>query len=491
MTAQFKKLTNKLDSLYLFTAISLGVLGIVVSSQAYSAQDSFAPIVEKVRNAVVNISSTGTAEEQASVVPQFPPGSPFEEFFKGLKPPQGQARKATSLGSGFIIDPKGFIVTNNHVIENGTDIKITLQDGTILPATIVGRDARTDLALLKVKTDKKLTSVEFADSDKAKIGDWIIAVGNPYALGGTVTAGIISARSRDIQAGPYDDFLQIDAPINHGNSGGPTFNTDGQVIGVNTAILSPGGQTGGSIGIGFAIPSNIVKNIVTQLMASGKVKRGFIGVQIQLITPELADSMNLKSPNGTLVTAVTPKTPAEDAGIEVGDVITRFNNKDISVQHDLPRIVAETTIGSTVDIEIIRNGKPMSKKITVAELQEEKIASKKSSKKMDSEKTELIQGMKLEALTDMNRKKYQLGSAVTNGLVVVGVSGDSKAAELGIAEGDVIVRINDLALKTPNQLREQIKKLKAENKKSAALYISSRGRQLFVALPIGNADSVD
>ncbi|MDI9408207.1 MAG: Do family serine endopeptidase [Candidatus Pacebacteria bacterium] len=469
------------QSLVLVAGLTLAT----VQLQAAAAPESFAPLVEKVRGAVVNISATGTAadEGQSIDIPQFPMGSPFEDFFKGVKPNTGKPRKSTSLGSGFIIDSSGIIITNNHVIDGGNDIKVTLQDGTILPATLVGRDPRTDLAVLRVKTERKLTSVEFGDSDKARVGDWVIAVGNPFALGGTVTAGIVSARGRDLKAGPYDDFLQIDAPINKGNSGGPTFNSDGQVIGVNTAILS--NQGGGSIGIGFAIPSNIVKAVVAQLVKNGKMRRGWLGIVIQPISPELVEALKLPNDNGTLVASIQPKSPAVNSGIKEGDVIVRFNGKEVQSQHDLPRMVAATEIGSDATVRVIRDGKTMDFKVKIGELPDDtKQASKKSSNNEGTERSGLVLGMKLEGLTDLNRKQFNITNDIANGAVVVGVVADSKAAELGISAGDVILRVNDQSVKSPSEFREQVKKAMADGRAAVAVYLYSNGRQLIVGIPI-------
>src|SRR3984885_5994784 len=320
---------------------------------ARSAPDSFADLATKLLPAVVNVSSTQTITAKnggpgpgaGPEVPIFPPGSPFEQFFKDFlnRNHQGQgggdnppaARRAQSLGSGFIVDPAGYVVTNNHVIEGADEVSVTLQDNTVLKAEIVGRDESGDIALLKVKTDKPLTTVDFGDSSQSRVGDWVLAIGNPFGLGGTVTAGIVSARGRDIHQGQYDDFIQTDAAINRGNSGGPLFNMDGQVIGINTAIFSP---SGGSIGIGFSIPSNMAKNIVSQLKAYGHPRRGWLGVKIQQVTPEIAESLGLKDASGAMVAGVTDGGPAEKAKIRGGDIILKFDGQDVKEMHNLPRI---------------------------------------------------------------------------------------------------------------------------------------------------------
>lgn len=479
---------------FVILALALNIATAPLDHAAYAAgpPDSFAPLVEKVRGAVVNISATGNVpnselDDDTQANP-FPPGSPFDDFFKGMRPPAGSGpRKATSLGSGFIIDSAGIIVTNNHVIENGTDIKVTLQDGTILNATILGRDKRTDLAVLKVKSDKKLPAVELGDSDKVRVGDWIIAVGNPYALGGTVTAGIVSARSRDIQAGPYDDFLQIDAPINRGNSGGPTFNTDGQVIGVNTAILSNSG--GGSIGIGFAIPSNLVKTVANQLRQAGKVKRGYLGVQIQAVTQEMADAMKLKNTQGALVAAVTPKEPADVAGVKSGDVIVNFNGKTVVSQHDLPRLVADTPVGTVARLGVIRNGQPLDLSVTVGELKEEtKMAASDESNSKDDEAASSQLGLKVASLSEALRKRFDIPDTVKSGVVITAVSRQSRAAELGISAGDVIERGGSDMIKSPADFADVIKRTRASGAKAIALLINSKGQTHYVALPFNSGN---
>jgi len=333
---------------------------------ARGAPDSFADLAEKLLPAVVNVSSTQSAQsakngppgQSGPDIPMFPPGSPFEQFFKdflnrgrpggqqGEGPPRPE-RRAQSLGSGFIIDAYGLVVTNNHVIEGADEVSVILQDNTTLKAEIVGRDETGDIALLKVKADKPLPTVDFGDSNVSRVGDWVLAIGNPFGLGGTVTAGIVSARSRDIRQGPYDDFIQTDAAINRGNSGGPLFNMDGKVIGINTAIFS---TSGGSIGIGFSIPSNMARTIVMQLKDFGHPRRGWLGVRIQQVTPELADSVGLKDTSGAMVAGVTDGGPAEKSKIKGGDIILKFDGQDVKDMHALPRIVAETDVGKKVKV---------------------------------------------------------------------------------------------------------------------------------------------
>src|SRR5690349_21516969 len=344
--------------------------------------DGIADVAEKVIDAVVNISTSQTIEaksggEGRGAIPQLPPGSPFEEFFedffKNRRSPGGkggselQPRKTNSLGSGFIVDPSGIVVTNNHVIADADEINVIMNDGTKIKAEIVGVDKKTDLAVLKFKPPKELIAVKFGDSDKLRLGDWVIAIGNPFSLGGTVTAGIVSAKNRDISSGPYDSYIQTDAAINRGNSGGPLFNLEGEVIGVNTLIISP---SGGSIGLGFAVPSKTVAGVVDQLRQFGELRRGWLGVRIQPVTDEIADSLSIKPARGALIAGVDDKGPAKPAGIEPGDVVVKFDGKDIKEPKDLSRIVADTAVGKEVDVVVIRKGKEESRKVTLGRLQD-------------------------------------------------------------------------------------------------------------------------
>lgn len=340
-------------------AVLVALLALPSGVWARTAPETFADLAEQLLPSVVNISTTQTVEGNAGIeLPTLPPGSPFEEFFKEFldkNQPRAQKRKATSLGSGFIVDDKGHVVTNNHVIQDADEITIILQDETRLPATIVGRDSKTDMAVLKVDPGKaKLPAVKFGDSDAIRVGDWVIAIGNPFGFGGTVTSGIISARGRDINAGPYDDFLQTDAPINRGNSGGPIFDLAGEVIGIATAIFSP---SGGSIGIGFAIPANSARPVIQQLIEHGEVKRGWLGVRIQSVNEEIAEALGLKEPVGALVAGVIPGGPAEKAKIKDGDVILEFDGKPITQMRRLPRLVADTEVGKVVPLKVWRDGK--------------------------------------------------------------------------------------------------------------------------------------
>ena len=327
--------------------------------------DSFADLAEKLMPSVVNISTTQTIKTNANPLPfQFPPGSPFEEMFKDYNKPT--ERKASSLGSGFIINKNGTIITNNHVINNAEDIVVRVGVKEY-KAKVLGADPYSDLAVLKIDTNEKFTPVKFGNSDKARVGDWVVAIGNPFGLGGTVTSGIISARNRDINLTRYDDFIQTDASINQGNSGGPLFNLNGDVIGINTAIIAPGQS--GSIGIGFAIPANAASNVINQLIKYGETKRGWLGVRIQEVTKEIAEVEKLKNTEGALVASVGEDSPAEKAGLEAGDIILKFDGKKIDTMRTLPKLVSNTQVGKTVELEIWRNKKLITKKLTLGRLE--------------------------------------------------------------------------------------------------------------------------
>ena len=378
--------------------------------------DGIADVAEAVIDAVVNISTKQTVDMSNNAVPQLPPGSPFEEFFdeffKNRRGQGGQTpRRVNSLGSGFIIDPAGFVVTNNHVIADADEVNVILNDGTTLKAEIVGRDTKTDLALLKVTPTKPLKAVKFGDSDKLRLGEWVIAIGNPFSLGGTVTAGIVSARNRDINSGPYDNYIQTDAAINRGNSGGPLFNLNGEVIGVNTAIISP---SGGSIGIGFAVPSKTVMPVIDQFRQYKEVRRGWLGVRIQQVTDEIADSLSIKPPHGALIAGIDDKGPAKPAGIEPGDVIVKFDGRDIKEMRDLPKIVAETPIGKDVEVTIIRKGKEEKKIVKLGRLEDEKQAALTAKKDSADEKPVVKKalGLDLANLTDDLRKTHSIKDKV-------------------------------------------------------------------------------
>src|SRR3954451_8945084 len=402
MTAAIPALSHRLRPV--LAGICVAAASVLTSAPAMArGPDGIADVAEKVIDAVVNISTSQTVEAKGlggdgkGAMPQVPPGSPFEEFFDdffknrrgpGAGPKGGdrggdkngelQPRKTNSLGSGFIVDAAGIVVTNNHVIADADEINVIMNDGSKFKAELVGVDKRTDLAVLKFKPTKPLVAVKFGDSDKLRLGEWVVAIGNPFSLGGTVTAGIVSARNRDISSGPYDNYIQTDAAINRGNSGGPLFNLEGEVIGVNTLIISP---SGGSIGLGFSVPSKTAVAVIDQLKQFGETRRGWLGVRIQQVTDEIAESLNIKPPRGALVAGIDDKGPAKPAGIEPGDVVVKFDGKDIKEPKDLSRVVADTAVGKDVDVVIIRKGAEETRKVTLGRLEDTDKAVQASAKK--------------------------------------------------------------------------------------------------------------
>ncbi len=475
--------------------MSVVSVSLAAPAQARSGPTGFADLAEKLLPSVVNISTTQTVTAREDMeLPdlQLPPGSPFEEFFRDFMEKQGKGggtdgkprkHKAQSLGSGFIIDPAGYIVTNNHVIQDADEITVILQDDTNLPAKLIGRDKKTDLAVLKVESKKPLVATSWGDSDKVRVGDWIMAIGNPFGLGGTVTSGIISARARDINSGPYDDYLQTDAPINRGNSGGPMFDMDGQVIGINTAIFSP---SGGSIGIGFAIPSSMAQGVVEQLKTSGRTRRGWLGVHIQVVTPEIAESLGLSEPRGALVSSVSPDGPAAQAKVEPGDVIVKFDDKNVTEMHRLPRIVAETGVDKTVPMVVIRKGKELTLQVKVGELEAHDEAQDKEEEESAPEPAQ-PSGVKIDdlglsatPLTPALRKRYDV-DANANGLVVVNVVANGLAADKGFQPGDVISEAAQQPVKGTKELSDLVKQAKKDGK-PLLLLVDRKGELRFVAL---------
>ncbi len=492
-------------ALPLVLALAAPTAGLVATPAfARSAPESFADLAQKLLPAVVNVSTTQTVKQaqagpgergprRGPEIPQFPPGSPFEEFFKDFfdrqqrgERPDAPPRRATSLGSGFIIDPTGYVVTNNHVVSEADEINITLHDDTTYKAKLVGRDVKTDLALLKVEPKKPLASVAWGDSDQTRVGDWVVAIGNPFGLGGSVTAGILSARGRDIQSGAYDDYLQTDASINRGNSGGPMFNTTGEVIGINTAIYSP---TGGSVGIGFAIPASLAKPVIEQIKKYGKVRRGWLGVRIQSVTDELAESLGLDKPKGALVSSASEGGPAAKAKIEPGDVIIKFDGKDITEMRRLPRIVADTQIDKPVDVVVWRKKKEVPLKVQVGELVEnDQVAAatpgpggSPTPSTPGGSVTEL--GLQLSSVTQPLREKFGLADDA-QGVVVTDVSGASAAGEKGVKPGDTIVEVGQEEVKTPADVASKIKAARDAKRKSVLLLVDQKGDLRFVAVRI-------
>ena len=486
-----------------------------------NAPPSFAPLARQLLPAVVNISTSQNAQARsnrpdAPDQPQAPPGSPFEEFFRdffnrnrpdgpgqgpgpqgpgpqgrgpGSGPEQQRPRRAQSLGSGFIVDASGIVVTNNHVIDSADEINVILADNTSIRAELLGTDPRTDLAVLRIKTDKPLTAVRFGDSDTAQVGDWVLAIGNPFGLGGTVTAGIVSARGRDIRQGLYDDFIQTDAAINRGNSGGPLFNLDGQVVGINTAIYSP---SGGSIGIGFSIPSNLARNIVAQLQDGGKVRRGWLGVNIQQVTDEIAESLGLPPGSGgaggrgALVARAQEDGPAAKGGIRNGDVVLRFNGQEVREMRSLPRIVAETNVGREVPVVVWRDGKEETVTVTVGELPAEPqlAAAVPGTQARPMELTGL--GLRVAPITPELRERFSL-KPDQRGVAIVEVASDSPGAERELRAGDVIVEVQQERVNTPQELQARIETLRRQNRATALFLIEGQQGQRFVPLRLRGA----
>jgi serine protease Do len=453
---------------------------------------TFADLVDELVPAVVNVSTTqrvGGEGRPGPEIPQFPPGSPFQEFFdEFFDERERQPRRATSLGSGFIIDPEGYIVTNLHVIEGADEITVVLSDDTNLTAEVVGSDERTDIAVLQVETDMELPYVEWGSSSRMRVGDWVVAIGNPFGLGGTVTAGIISARARDIRAGPYDDFLQTDASINRGNSGGPMFNLAGEVIGINTAIFSP---SGGSIGIGFAIPSDLAQNVVAQIVEYGRTRRGWLGVRIQTVTEEIAEGLQLDEAEGALVASVTPSGPAEEAGIRPGDVIVGFDDEEIEEMRELPRVVAETPVGDTVDVTVIRRGEERTIEVTLGELEvaeeEGLLAARPGAEPPGGEGAETGRlerlGFELAPLGEDLRREYDIPRGI-DGVVITDVERGSPAAEEGLEAGEVIVEVDQETVSSPSQVAERVEAAREAGRGSVLLLVSRAGDMRFIALQL-------
>ena len=453
--------------------------------------EAIADVAEQVIDAVVNISTKQSVDIRGGV-PNLPPGSPFEEFFEEFfKNKRGQngepqaptQRRVNSLGSGFIIDPAGLVVTNNHVIADADEVNVILNDGTTLKAEVVGRDTKTDLALLKVKPTRPLKAVSFGNSDTLRLGDWVIAIGNPFSLGGTVTAGIVSARNRDIQSGPYDNYIQTDAAINRGNSGGPLFDLNGKVVGVNTAIISP---SGGSIGIGFAVPSKTVMPVIDQLREFKEVRRGWLGVRIQQVNDEIAESLGVKSGRGALVAGIDEKGPAKPAGIEPGDVIVRFDGQEIKEMRDLPRIVADTPVGKDVEVVVIRKGKEENRHVKLGRLEDiEKQASVEQKKNGPPEEKSAVKkalGLNLADLTDALRREHKIKEGV-KGVLITSVDDDSPAAERHLAPGMVITEVQHEPVTNAADCQRRLDQLKKEGEKSAMLLVlSPEGDPSFVVL---------
>ena len=472
------------------TVFLVALLALGSQAAARSAPESFADLAESLLPAVVNVSTTQSVTQGES--------KEFEEFFKdfferrgqrGEDAPPQQRRAPSSLGSGFIIDSSGFIVTNNHVIAEADEVTVRLHDNSTYKAEIVGRDEKTDLALLKVDADKPLPAVKWGNSDRLRIGDWVMAIGNPFGLGGTVTAGIVSARQRDINAGPYDDFIQSDAAINRGNSGGPMFNMDGDVVGVNTAIFSP---SGGSVGIGFAIPSALAANVIRQLKDGGTVRRGWLGVRIQTVTEELAEGLRLGKAHGALVAHVTEGGPAESAGIKQGDVILRFDGREVGEMRKLPRMVAETPIGRKVKVTVWRKGgdgfSEQSLNVTLGELDDTQVAAVSPTEPAPKDESGQIQslGLGLAAITPELRQRFQIDDKAA-GVVITDVADAGSAAEKGLRPGDVIVEVDQEEVTSPSEVVDRVEKARDEGYRVVTLLVLRQGDFQWVAVPISSS----
>jgi serine protease Do len=467
-------------------AAVLGGIMVLQPGAAVNAQGpvSVADLAEGLADAVVNISTSQTVKAQRSVpMPQVPEGSPFQEFFEEFFNRQNRdddrPRQVQSLGSGFVVDGKeGIIITNNHVVDGADEITANFNDGTKLKAELIGTDEKTDIAVLKVTPEKPLTDVNLGDSDGIRVGDWVMAIGNPFGLGGTVTVGIVSARNRDINSGPYDNFIQTDASINRGNSGGPLFDMDGNVIGINTAIISP---SGGSIGIGFAIPSKTAIRVIAQLREFGETRRGWLGVRIQEVTDEIAESLGMDEAAGALVAGVSEDGPAAEAKIEPGDVILEFDGHPIDVMRELPRMVAETAIGKAVDVIVLRKGEKVTLQVTLGRLEEAKETEDSGDKETPEEAPAPAQkevlGMILSEVDDAARKEFGIEEDVT-GVVVKEVAPGSAAEEKRVQAGDVIKEVAQEPVATPEDVIAQVEKLKEEGRRSALLLLSNQTGEL-------------
>lgn len=472
----------------LITAYILAFVIVIPMSAYAKGPQSVADLAEQLIDSVVNISTSQKVRgSQGIPMPEVPEGSPFREFFEDFFNRQqngdGAPRRVQSLGSGFVIDADGIVITNNHVIEDADEIIVNFNDGSKLKAEVLGRDKKTDIAVLKVEPSKSLKAVQFGDSADLRVGDWVMAIGNPFGLGGTVTTGIVSARNRNINAGPYDNFIQTDAAINRGNSGGPLFDMEGRVIGINTAIISP---SGGSIGIGFSIPSSIAVDVIKQLRAFGETRRGWLGVRIQEVTDELAEGLGLDKAKGALVAGITKGGPADKAGINVGDVIIEFNGQDVKTMRLLPRIVASTSIGSDVAVKLLRKGKEIMLDVHLGRLEKSELHAASDDGKGQNKKaeTENILGLTLASMTEELRQKYNLDQGV-GGVLITDLNVDSVASEKQIQPGEVIVEVAQEEVHSPEDVIKRVKKLKADGRKSVLLLIAGKGNELrFVAIPL-------
>ena len=456
-----------------FSLIFLLLIHPISIAQSKTIPTSFADLAEKLMPSVVNISTTQTIKTTSNPFPfQFPPGSPFEDMFKEFNRPT--ERKATALGSGFIIDKKGLVVTNNHVIQGAEDIFVSVNGSVEYKAKVIGKDPYMDLAVLQIESKEKFIPVGFGDSDKARVGDWVIAIGNPFGFGGTVTSGIISSRNRDIGLTRYDDFIQTDASINQGNSGGPLFNLDGKVIGINTAIIAPGSS--GSIGLGFAIPANPASKVINQLIKYGETKRGWLGVRIQEVTKEIAEVENLEKPEGALVASVAEKSPADKAGIKAGDIILKFDGKEVDTMRTLPKLVAETEVGKKVILKIWRNQKLISKKVLLGRLESSTEFKAEKESKPDKNKYKKIDNLKISVrdLTKEDVSKRGLPKNTT-GVVITEVLEGSPLKFVVV--NDVIVELQKKKITNSDQFSKLSNEIIEKGAKTLYLAIFNSSNQ--------------
>ena len=489
----------KARSIAAAAAVAVWLSGPVSAFGPESVADVAAPLLD----AVVNISTSQTVAGSRSgggvvPTPRLPEGSPFQDFFdeffsEGDRAPDRTPRRVQSLGSGFVIDASGIIVTNFHVIEGADEITANFTDGSKLPATLIGHDPKTDLALIKVETDRELTAVGFGDSNAIRVGDWVMAIGNPFGLGGTLTLGIVSARNRNIQSGPYDDFIQTDASINRGNSGGPLFNMEGQVIGINTAIISP---TGGSIGIGFAVPSQIAVNVIGQLREFGETRRGWLGVRIQDVTDDLARDLGLAAAKGALVASVEESGPAQAGGILAGDVIVSVDGRAVDTMNTLPRMVADLPVGKEVTVVVLREGNEETLSITLGRLEEaEKATTELAAAEPGEDPEEAAPqpplvvvgplGLTLADLSPETRDLYGIKPGVASGVVVTAVQEGSAAADKRLTPGDVIVEVGQERVTTPEELSERLAAMQKEGRGNVKLVVQNKdGHVRWVNLPL-------
>jgi serine protease Do len=482
----FKDDSKRSQMRVMFVAL-IGAVALMLqatTADARGAPESFADLAEQVSPAVVNITTTTIVEASTQDTPMVPPGSPFEDFFKDFMDRGGQGgnsapRRSNALGSGFVISEDGYIVTNNHVIEGADEIEIEFFEGFVLPATLVGTDPKTDIAVLKVESDKPLKFVTFGDSDVARMGDWVMAMGNPLGQGFSISAGIVSQRGRALQ-GAYDDYIQTDAAINRGNSGGPLFNMDGEVIGVNTAILSP---NGGSIGIGFSMASNVVSRVTNQLTEFGETRRGWLGVKIQTVSEDVAEAMGLEDVSGALVTDV-PDGPSKDAGLESGDVILSFDNKVVEDANGLVRTVGETEVGKAVRVIVFRDGKTKTLMVTLGRREEaENVAFPVVAAEPEQQEDTTLFGLTVMSLTDELREQLGVASG-TDGLAVVAVDEASEAFAKGLRSGDVIVEAGQEEIASAADLKLRAEDAREAGRKTVLLLVRRAGEPRFVALGI-------